>query len=497
MEQIKAPYNHHHKSEKKVNGQKLLSSEVSERVILKLDKTIKSSDGGVNGVIWFGQNNDYPQLIEKLINGSPSAKMVANVYAKFLTGEGFENEVINNIVVGKDPRGKQITVLSLLRQVAISVSKHSGFYIHCNLKQNIKIKNVHLKPFKDCRFSKPDDTGFSAKILVYDNWLKDSELKKYDPKQVKDFHIFNLDPKVFIEQVKKSKGIENYKGQIYFQFFDDEYFYPLSNFDPVYLDCDTDSQISLYRNRQIRDGFFKKTVIRTSPAGTEEQKREFAEDLRRQLGPNGENVIVIEEDIGDNGEISDQTAYKIDQIDTNVDDKLFENWDKSISNNIRKAGGKGIPAILIDYEEGKLSSTSGESIIQACNYFNSIILDDQKLLSNSFKEIFSNFDNPILENNTNWNIKSLQLNVKEQSVQVDETKIARLQAQSTLKGSVGGVQALLQIQTSVGLGTTDLEAAVVMVMEIYGFDEITARKIVGTPKIQQNGITNNPTTTGN
>jgi hypothetical protein len=55
------------------------------------------------------------------------------------------------------------------------------------------------------------------------------------------------------------------------------------------------------------------------------------------------------------------------------------------------------------------------------------------------------------------------------------------EAKANLKGSVGGVQGLIQIQTSVSQGITDYEAAVTMLFEIYGFDDATARKLLGNP----------------
>jgi hypothetical protein len=54
-------------------------------------------------------------------------------------------------------------------------------------------------------------------------------------------------------------------------------------------------------------------------------------------------------------------------------------------------------------------------------------------------------------------------------------------AKANLKGSVGGVQGLIQIQQSVSAGTTDYESAVTMLFEIYGFDDATARKLLGNP----------------
>ncbi len=56
---------------------------------------------------------------------------------------------------------------------------------------------------------------------------------------------------------------------------------------------------------------------------------------------------------------------------------------------------------------------------------------------------------------------------------------ANAQAQAALRGSVGGVQGILAIQQSVVAGTTDRDSAIVILMQIYGFDETTANEILG------------------
>lgn len=60
--------------------------------------------------------------------------------------------------------------------------------------------------------------------------------------------------------------------------------------------------------------------------------------------------------------------------------------------------------------------------------------------------------------------------------------MVQAEAQAKLKGTVGGVQGILEIQRSVSDGITDVEAAVVLLEEIYGFSTETARRIVGKPK---------------
>jgi hypothetical protein len=390
-------------------GQRLINEEIDKRVVIKLNKNIKATDEGVNGMMTFGDNNDYPQMMEKIINGSVTAKTSANVYAKFLTGEGFENEKINNIVVGTDSKGKDITILSLLREFTMSLSRNNGAYIHCNyMLDGFKIVNVHLKPFKYCRFSKPDDEEYSAKILVYNNWEKDKSKSKYNVKDIKNFNVFNSRENVITDQIQKAGGIENYKGQIYFLFLDNEYFYPLSNYDEVYLDCDTEAQLALYKNRQTRNSFFKKTVMRIQPRRTEEETEELARDIRNLLGVDGDGLVILEDEPDDSGEYDDRKGFAVDQLESDVQDDLFKEWPKQLANNIRKAA-KNIPSLLIEIEDAIFSNQSGESIIQATNFYNAITRDDRASVEQAFKEIFSNFNDETLRNNKNWKIKELSL----------------------------------------------------------------------------------------
>ena len=57
----------------------------------------------------------------------------------------------------------------------------------------------------------------------------------------------------------------------------------------------------------------------------------------------------------------------------------------------------------------------------------------------------------------------------------------RAQAQANLKGTVGGVQGILQIQQSVSQGITQRDAALTLLQTIYGFDFAQAENILGTP----------------
>ena len=93
-----------------------------------------------------------------------------------------------------------------------------------------------------------------------------------------------------------------------------------------------------------------------------------------------------------------------------------------------------------------------------------------------FKDIFQHWKEPI----TDFEIRPLQFGDEEEIIDIAESK--RLESQAALKGSVGGVTALMQLQQSVSEGTSDLSAAIAIVEEIYGISKEKATEMLGTPK---------------
>jgi hypothetical protein len=62
---------------------------------------------------------------------------------------------------------------------------------------------------------------------------------------------------------------------------------------------------------------------------------------------------------------------------------------------------------------------------------------------------------------------------------LDEATRIKLESQATLRGSVGGVTALVALQQSVANGLTSTDAAIATVVEIYGIEESIAASMIG------------------
>ena len=102
--------------------------------------------------------------------------------------------------------------------------------------------------------------------------------------------------------------------------------------------------------------------------------------------------------------------------------------------------------------------------------------NEQKLsvteMFNIVKELIPNYNIP-----TEWISEFFDIPIDD----AEELNVNQ-EAQSTLRGSAYGVTALLELQKSVSEGTTDVDSAVRIVVEIYGFEEEVAKKIIGNPK---------------
>ena len=392
---------------------KLLYSDTEDRLKVtrvNLDRKMVSNDTAE--VMNFGENNDYPNTIERIVQSSVTASAIRDINARFLSGQGFANDAINDIVVAKDIKKKDVTVRDILRQVAASAALNYGVYVKTKVNANLKISDPQVLPFKNCRFGKVDDSGYIAKVLYYDKWAKDnagSFKKDKDSKKIATYPMFDLSEATIAAQMRRYGAPEQHPGQVYFHAWDNAFLYPLSPFDPVYLDADSEWQISLFKNREIRNGFMLQYIMRVMEPESDEARDALVKKIQGLQGADGDRVLLMTDEIDpETGQIKETGAFKLDKVESNINDKLFEQWEQALTNKIRKAN-KALPAVLIDYEASALGNTSGEAIQQAVAFYNAMTSEDRAHMSRMFRDIFKHSVIPELAANTNWDIVPLQL----------------------------------------------------------------------------------------
>lgn len=428
-----------------------------------------------------GGDNLYPERIDRLKNNSITAKMASDMMIQYIIGGGLGNA--DNYKISDTQK-----LIDFSTDVAEDITNNRGVFIHFDYDLQFEPVNPKVLPFDRCRIGKKDSNDYNGKIYYKVDWNN----KKEEPIV---FDVYNNDKAIVENQISKAGKIQKYKGQVLFINLDRNYIYPLSRIDAVMNDCDSEAQASVYRNQLLRKGFFGKQIVVTPPLVSNDEpedilnpqgelvrnpkwmrKQDEATEAKRTIekfigAENAGGAMMIE--LSDfEGKIDD--VFKVIKIDSTLDDKMFEYTENVTSKNILMAFNN-LPVGLVKNPDNALFGNSGESykVMQEMYWKN----------CDKDRKIVETIINDIVQNQEMWQGEYINfLPLISEEADINQADVKKLEAQAQLKGSVGGVQALLSIQQAVSQGLTDLESAVVIISEIYGISDELARKMLGTPK---------------
>lgn len=480
-------------------------SNTSKRVEIKENKT--------EGIINFDIDNAYPNRVIDIINASGTATLCTNMLAKFIYGGGFASEVLAAIKLNKN----KVTANKLLFKLGKSFARHNGFGIHVNYNALYKKTSFSFVPFEQMRFTTPDDKDHPDMIAVYDDWQK-VRSSKIMREKIDFIDFYDPNPETIQKQVEKAGGWPNYKGQIIY-FSVDGLQYPLAPADSVLEDCQTDAQTKLFKNRNVTTNFLASYIMRTGIFEEDQERNDFQKTLEDFQGADEASKIMhIEEE-------SEEPSFVLEKVDIQDIDKLYEYTEESTRNNIIRE--YLIPPILLQETPGKLGTTSNERR-EAFAQFNGVTEDHRRAIEEVFAEMFDNsiFPMPdtfeiieleartvpakdtvegkkdiveVVKTNalTDSEKRKLLISVydmtteeavyliplSEKASQGEEVAVdEEAKAKATLRGSVGGVTSILEIQSSVQTGTTSYEAGQSILEIIFGLSPEDAKRVLGQPK---------------
>ncbi len=443
--------------------------------VAKIQPRITRRDDRTYGIQNYDKDNAYPQRVRDIVNGSGIAKSCIDIFFKFINGKGFEDVAFGKRIVD----GKKLTNDKLLRKNAYDYAYDGGFAIHFNynlLGQRTTFSSV---PFSHCRLAVDEKTSEVVKIAVYDDWARERK-KAIDKKDIDYIHLYNPDPATVIEEINLAGGIENYKGQIYYHGAEGELVYPLTYYDSEIEDIDTDGAIKLFKNGNIQRRFMMSHMFvrygqseasNNNSAGTapllagervtspNDQQEEMVVAIKEFQGPENTNRIMLVD-----VDTPEQKPELIPFEQQNTD-KLFEYHEKSIQSNIRQRFA--IPTIFLEAVPGSLGLS--KELEDAVTFYNKMTADERAVIEETYSMLFSE-----MFPTQSFKIKELSMfDITEVDIDAEaKGKIA--DAQAELRGSVGGVTALITLQQSVAAGTTSVPAGIAVIKAIYGFDEATA-----------------------
>jgi hypothetical protein len=442
-------------------------------------------------VIFNGEDNLYAEVIERLTNNSVTAKTSSKIMASYIIGNGFGEEK-DKTIINSETR-PQLTLRGFGNIMSQNVSVQRGVWVHAQYNSNFDVDRYNILPYSHCRLGKEDDNDYSGKIVVYDNWdMSQGRINKDD---FLIFDVFNPSKEVVEYQIDAAGGIDDYKGQVLYVNLDAQFDYALGTIDATMQDCDSERQASIYKNCSLRRGFYGKTLVVTKPlAGgiegdhdhdikerkeIESERKNFKKTMEGFLGAENTGGLLHVE-VDHDGDNLDE-AFKVERIDSDIDDKMFAFTEGSIFKNILMSFNN-IPSGLVR-SDNSLFSANGESLEVMKETYQENTEFERDTVEEIINMLMSFFKDDLGELKIIPLISTPKTQAGEAGeVVTSEDDDIKKKAQAALKGSVGGVTALLEIQKSVTDGATDRDSALTIIEEIFGIDRELAGRMLGEVK---------------
>jgi len=357
--------------------------------VTKVEKRIIVKERRVEGILSYDTDNNYPNRVKDIVSNSGMGKACLLLYKKFIFGKGFEDQKLAVLPVNRwgDTANK------VLSKCADNLAWYGGFAIHVNYNADYKITDISHISFATIRKASNESEN-AGMFAVHKDW----GLKYVKKTDINFIDAFNPDPTVIQAQVERAGGWNSYKGQIfYYSGTDDQY--PLTTYDAVLEDMQTDSQAKTYKFRNVTTSFMASHILfvdkmEADESETNGNERNLMVDGIKdfQGADDAQKIMIIERSHPDQ-------KFELQKVDQQTGDKQFEWTENSTRDNIRQAFF--IPSVLIMQTAGKLGTA--DEIIDATKYYNSITDDERLTLESSFTYIstfsdeLSGYDFTIME----------------------------------------------------------------------------------------------------
>lgn len=374
------------------------------------------------GIQQYGEDNQYPQRVADVIDGSSIGGTCLERYATFIEGNGFDNVGLSNLIVNR--RGE--TCDDLLHLIVGDLAKYGGFALHLNYNTLGKVVEVQHVHFEDCRLCEEDDFGYVPFIAVHPDWTgqktRNGKTIRVNRENVRYIYPFNPNPAVIAAQIAQSGGIENYCGQILWVSKDGKNQYPRPIYDKVITALSTDEGIDNVLYRNARNNFM------TAGAFAHRKGNPI------NLDDNGNAVDADDDTFGDslNEFLGDTNAASIMDITyENVEDKpefiAFRgtNYDGELNNSQANVTEKIYSAFQQEawycIRIGKVGF-GGDVIEDAYKVYNSIVATQRRIIQRAFARVFKSWGGDAAIPDNTFEIQPLVLVAETETTNATETE---------------------------------------------------------------------------
>ena len=404
-----------------------------------------------------GENNSFYYYIKECYNGSPTNAAIINAYVNYIVGEGLVDNNKANVYkyVSKADLKKMVLDFKTYGSFAYQVIWNSA---EGSEKKPIRIK--HLSVIKlGLNINKNNQVdGYWYSF----DWANQS---KYKP-------VFY--PKFDGVYKKKDEDGNGWDVEIMVvNRTSTELYFPNPDYLPALQYCELEMELANSSINHIKNGFSATKVVNVPfKPESEELEEEYASAIKsKTTGSNNQADVIIA--------FNEKPEMKlsVDAIEVTELNAQYVHFEEISKTQIIVA--HSAPPILFSgsREGGGLGNNSEELKTQKEELYQKNINPLREDILEGLRYAFSFIDNTL-------DLRFKDFGEKDNDDSAPVQDVRTLDAQAQLRGSVGGVDAILKVQESYSLGTTSYMSAIAIFKNVFGFSEEQSKELLGNPEKQ-------------
>lgn len=352
---------------------------------LKSARPFQSRSDKSLGIQTYGEENDFPQLVRRIVGASCTGKSCLKVYNDFIYGQGFNERALQSLEVND---GRQ-TLGQVLRMAAADLAAFNGFALHVNYDAALRIVELHHVPFEHCRFEKIDsETGSFGRIAEHDDWGREFEgIKRFRKQDILFYDLFDPRPEVILSQVDAAGGWDAFRGQVLYWSGEGEKVYPVPVYEPELTDMRTEEGLSNVTGRNVTCNFLTAGAlvdICNQDQSEEEVEKTKNAILNFQGDRNTGNLLYMQVR-------SKEEAPVFIPFSGENYDQAFSSTQANVPNNIGRVFNQ--PPILRAQDVG--AHFGADLMVNAYNYYNAKTAGERQTLEEVFSDVMRYWYEPV------------------------------------------------------------------------------------------------------
>lgn len=348
---------------------------------IKTARPFQSRNDKSLGIQTYGEQNNFPQIVSKIVGASCTGKSCLKVYNDFVYGAGFNDAALQKLAVNR--KGQRLG--EVLRLAAADLTKFNGFALHFNYNASGRIVELHHMPFEHVRFEKLDpDTGSFRRVAEYDDWGREFEgVKRFRKENIVFYDLFDPDPVIVEAQALAAGGWDRYRGQVFYYSGDGELVYPAPIYEPELTDMRTEEGLANVTGRNATNNFFPAGAIVdvcNEDQSTEEEEETKKTFLKFQGDYNATNIVYLQ--VRSKDEVPQFIPFSGENYD-----KAFSVTQQVVPDNIGRVFNQ--PPILRAQDVG--ANFGADLMVNAYNYYNAKTSGERQTLEEVFAKVFGHW----------------------------------------------------------------------------------------------------------